>query len=421
MQKIDDMTVYKLEAVDKIEYDDGEFEEERMVIGFFDSLASCNEVENDYRSLPGFSLSSCRFEANPYSFPIENGDPIKSVFIVQEWIFDENTGNEEITEIGVYLSLLEAGNAKYSFLTDKYLDPKAHSDCVHIDEYVINERHWQEGFDRVWSSAYDVNKGGLLYGKQKDIMKKSFVKKRKPFNWKRFLIIFLAIVCGLYACFYTDPPEGWTRNHHSYEEALEYAKSVDPYATVSREYTDSREYDLWDFREWDATIRGIHCHVASVSDYVYGGLLRGEFPAFYYRIDTDYDVQLMYSMLSEQDTCWTVDQDLYTRYHYTSSEPSLRLELEQTDYRMLNDDELEKAWQEAFSINEKYEKLALDRKTIFCIQAPELGVGGNSELVVLKDSYVFLKDFSEKGKEDFFKEYKKNWALLESGLPVKDD
>ena len=134
------MTVYKLEAVDKIEYDDGEFEEERMVIGFFDSLASCNEVENDYRSLPGFSLSSCRFEANPYSFPIENGDPIKSVFIVQEWIFDENTGNEEITEIGVYLSLLEAGNAKYIFLNDKYLEPMAHSDCVHIDEYVINDR-----------------------------------------------------------------------------------------------------------------------------------------------------------------------------------------------------------------------------------------------------------------------------------------
>lgn len=142
------MTIYKLEAVDRIEYDEGEFEEERMVIGFFDSLASCNEVENDYRSLPGFSLNSCRFEVSPYSFTTENDSPIQRVFIVQEWIFDENTGDEEITEIGAYLSLLEAGNAKYSYLSDKYSDPMSHSDCVLIDEYVINERHWQEGFDR---------------------------------------------------------------------------------------------------------------------------------------------------------------------------------------------------------------------------------------------------------------------------------
>ena len=77
---------------------------------------------------------------------------------------------------------------------------------------------------------------------------------------------------------------------HTYEEALEFAKSLDPQATVSQTYTDtsvSEEiiYGETSFREWSAIIHGVECHVATIccNDPV------GEFyTRTYYKLDTDY-------------------------------------------------------------------------------------------------------------------------------------
>lgn len=140
-----------MEAVDQIDYASGKFVEEKMLIGFFNSLTACADVENDYKALPGFSLPSCKFNIIPYSLPSSTGEMIERVFFVQEWIFDEQTGEETITEIGVFLTLKEAEEEKAGYLTIKKgygTDRAKYSDAVYIDEYEINERHWQEGFTR---------------------------------------------------------------------------------------------------------------------------------------------------------------------------------------------------------------------------------------------------------------------------------
>ena len=140
-----------MEAVDYIDYAGGEFAEEKMLIGFFDSLATCADVEDNYKALPGFSLPSCKFVVTPYSFSSEKNNIIERVFFVQEWVFDEQTGEESITEIGVFSTLKEAekGKAQYlAFKKAKGTDQTTYSDSIYIDEYEINERQWQEGFTR---------------------------------------------------------------------------------------------------------------------------------------------------------------------------------------------------------------------------------------------------------------------------------
>ena len=137
-------TIYKLEAIDHISYSDGECEEEIMLIGFFDSLATCAIVENDYKTCPGFSLPSCRFVITPYSLSLAKNSMIKRVFYVQEWIFDEQSGDETITEIGVFTTLKEAEEQKSIYLATKTLeltDQIEYGDSIYIDEYRINERH----------------------------------------------------------------------------------------------------------------------------------------------------------------------------------------------------------------------------------------------------------------------------------------
>ena len=149
--KSNTITIYKMEAVDQIDYASGKFVEEKMLIGFFNSLAACADVENDYKSLPGFSRPSCNFNIIPYSLSSSKGGKIERVFFVQEWIFDEQTGEETITEIGVFLTSKEAEEEKARYLTMKKgysTDQAKFNDSIYIDEYEINERHWQEGFTR---------------------------------------------------------------------------------------------------------------------------------------------------------------------------------------------------------------------------------------------------------------------------------
>lgn len=238
---------------------------------------------------------------------------------------------------------------------------------------------------------------------------------------KKALSIFfcLAVVLCLSACSY-HPPEGWTKKHHTYEEVLVFAKSIDPNATVAEKYTDTVDENDWKFREWDAVIKGVRCHVASVSDWVWNdGVSAGEFVRDFYRIDTDYDYTIMKSILSEKYPDWTNQEDIYGRYH---KENTIFVELKLAEYRMLNGDELEQVWQTAFHINEEYEMLAIDRKVEFCIPSPgeSWNHHGEQESFVKKDSYAFIKEFTEEGKQAFLQEYQEDWALLKSGLPVYD-
>ena len=222
---------------------------------------------------------------------------------------------------------------------------------------------------------------------------------------KIFLLVtlYLTIIMCLSSCTY-NPPEGWTKKHHKYEEVLSFAKSIDPNATVAEEYTDTvDEYD-WEYREWSAKINGVDCHVASVSDWVWNdGFGAGEFVRFYYRIDTDHDNTVMQKILSEKYPEWKCDDSLRSRYHARPLFVNLNL----PEYRMLNDDEIEEVWQTAILINEEFNAVAIDRKVIVRVPSPGY-------------SKIYFDDLTAKGKKEFLQEYKENWALLDSNMPVSD-
>ena len=239
---------------------------------------------------------------------------------------------------------------------------------------------------------------------------------------KRIMLIMLCltIMLCLSSCIWYNPPKGWTKEHHTYAEVLDYAKSIDPNATVKEHYTDFVDEDNWEFREWDAVIKGVDCHVASVSDWVWNsGFGAGEFTKNYYRVDTDYNYALMQNILSEKFQNWEARADIYNRYH----DEKTYIELQLSEYRQLDDDELEQVWETALQINKEYEKLAFEQKAEYGIPSPEelYNHHGEEEYFVTNGSYTYIESFTEKGKKAFLKEYRDSWALLDSGLPVYDD
>lgn len=239
---------------------------------------------------------------------------------------------------------------------------------------------------------------------------------RKRISLLLCFVMFLVCVSG---CSY-HPPEGWTAQHHTYAEVLAFAKSLDPNATVSEAYTDTTdEYD-WQFREWDAVIHGVDCHVASVADWVWNdGFLAGEFPRFYYRIDTDYDYVVLQQILLEDYPDWAAGQSIRSKYH--SNTDSILVKPVSPEYRMLNDSELEQVWQTTSQIHAQYEKLSISRKAVFCVPSPCKYYSSSEEAyIVKKDGYAYIQAFTEQGKSEFLQEYKEDWDLLNSGLPIRE-
>ena len=232
---------------------------------------------------------------------------------------------------------------------------------------------------------------------------------------KKSILLFLTLAICLSACTF-HPPDGWTKRHHSYKEVLAYAKSIDPNATVAKEYTNTLDEYGWEYREWNAVINGIDCHVSSVSDRVWNdGLAAGEFVKMYYRLDTDYDYLVMQSILSEKYPGWIMSDGIYSRYHNST----LYIKLSLPEFRMLNTDELELVWKAASDINAEYKSLVIDREAGFCIPSPAKYTNPyKQESYVKRDSYAYITSFTEEGKNQFLQEYRDDWALLDSGLPV---
>lgn len=136
----------------------------------------------------------------------------------------------------------------------------------------------------------------------------------KNVGLKKILVMpLLAVSLLLSACRY-DPPEGYTKEHHSYEELVEFAKSIDPDATVTDD-PQPEQYDHRDYIIYPAMIGGIPCSVASISVPVYDSDM-GEFAKTFYRMDTDYDYYLLrevlkkYPVLGEEKS-----EDLVARFN----------------------------------------------------------------------------------------------------------
>ncbi|MBE6763950.1 MAG: hypothetical protein E7553_06340 [Ruminococcaceae bacterium] len=230
------------------------------------------------------------------------------------------------------------------------------------------------------------------------------------------LLCIIFILC-LSGCTY-DPPDGWTKIHHTYAEVLSFARTIDPNATVSEEYNDTvDEYD-WEFREWDAIINGVECHMASVSDWVWNsGFLAGEFVKTYYRIDTDYDYLLLQEIVSGKQPNWDMKyDDIGQRYNCNDV---ISVEIATTEKNALSDNELELVWQDVLEIAAEYNARTVRKKPYFSLSAPgKYYDSSKKEYFVKTDANVIIHDLSDQGKTDFFQEYHEAWALLDSGLQI---
>ena len=215
------------------------------------------------------------------------------------------------------------------------------------------------------------------------------------------------------------PPEGYTKTHHTYEEILAFAQSIDPNATVSKTYTDTQIDELnRNFREWDAVINGIECHVSSVGDMVWNsGFLAGEFARQYYVIDTDYDYLVLQKIVSEKQPGWEMEYtDIGSIYNWNHL---LSVKTPYKENRELSADELEIAWEKAFEIYLEYSSNPVRKEAWFPVSIPVLVSNADSEYEYITYTILVMKDFSEEGKAEFFREYKEAWDLMDSNLPIK--
>ena len=220
--------------------------------------------------------------------------------------------------------------------------------------------------------------------------------------------LLLCILLSLTACI---PPEGYTREHHTYEEIVAFAKEIDPNAVVSETFTDTVRpigTGNWkdEYREWNTVIHGIECHIASCLVYV------GEFMVPYYVIDTDYDYYLLKGILSEQQPEWSLRDDNHrTRYqvHNLLSVDTPFAEAKEE----LSTEVLEQLWSDAYEIHTAYNANPIRKELRFVISVP---YNHYDEYIKMSSTWFF--DFTEQGKHAFFARYAECWNLLESGLPV---
>ena len=232
------------------------------------------------------------------------------------------------------------------------------------------------------------------------------------------IILCLSFIICLSACSY-NPPDGYTEEHHTYEEILAFAKTIDPNAIVSTEYVDTTIED-WNrkFREYPATINGIECHVSSVGKMVWNdGFLAGEFARQYYIIDTDYDYLVLQKILSEKQPEWSMEYEgLAAKYQWNNV---LSVEVAVAKNTALTDEELELVWQDVLEIAAEYNARTVRKEPYFSLSAPgKYYDPSKKEYFVKTDANVIIHDLSDQGKTDFFQEYHEAWALLDSGLQI---
>lgn len=237
---------------------------------------------------------------------------------------------------------------------------------------------------------------------------------------KVFLILMsvLLIVC-LSSCTF-NPPEGYTEEHHTYEELLEFAKSIDPNAIVLNEYTDTT-IDAWElhFREYPAVINGVQCNVSSVGRLVWNdGFAQVAFCRQYFAMDTDYDYYVLKEIVSVLEPEWRLPENDAGSIYTWDDSISVYIKLDKTE--QLSDEEFEVVWQSIESIYSSYSNLPIRKTILFCLPAPEksFNYNGDGKEFVRKNAYVYINSFSENDKNKYLDRYKDAWELLESDLPV---
>lgn len=227
---------------------------------------------------------------------------------------------------------------------------------------------------------------------------------------------YLVIILCLSGCTY-NPPEGYTEEHHTYKELVEFAKSIDPDASVLNEFTDTK-IDAWDlrFREYPAVINGVECNVSSVGKLVWNdGFAQGAFCRQYFMMDTDYDYYVLKEIVSKLEPEWRLpENDVGSIYTW---DDSISVYIEPNKTEQLTNEEFEVVWQSIKDIYSSYSNLPIRKTILFCLPAPEESINRGKECVN-KNAYLYINSFSENDKNEYLDRYKEAWELLESDLPV---
>ena len=163
---------------------------------------------------------------------------------------------------------------------------------------------------------------------------KTKIKSGKKIKVIVLLIIFVAIPAllyvGMFVPFYKDIPDDYKSSFHSYDEALAYARTIDPDAEVEKKHEDTigdvRKYTR-SKRVWHARINGTECEIMSLAKSFSGDVLihtiltlDSWFPKDYYCMRTNYfdseipDIVRKYPELGELDT--VVYGSMYSELEY---------------------------------------------------------------------------------------------------------
>jgi hypothetical protein len=240
------------------------------------------------------------------------------------------------------------------------------------------------------------------------------------FILKKSIIILFVLFAVLFAGCSYNAPAGYTLKHHTYEDALAYAKMLDPNATVSEEYTDLT--DEWDYkyRQWPAVIMGVECHVASVTRMVWNdGFLAGEFAKIYYAMDTDYDYLIMQQFIRQNHPEWIMSHTTISGMYHINDLVSV--EIPTSVNQALTEEELETIWQTVSDINDHYCKYPVHKEAWFSLHAPlECTDPKTHEKYIKINSNIYITDYTAEGKAAFFEKYRARWALLETDIPVRE-
>lgn len=230
---------------------------------------------------------------------------------------------------------------------------------------------------------------------------------------KRIYLIFvmLFILMFITSCSY-NPPVGATEKHHTYEEVLEYAKKLDSTAIVNDEYKDTKLENVMadEYREWNAIINGIECHVASTPIILLNdGIAGGEFGKKYFVLNTDYNFYLLKSIIESKYLDFTiVEDDIADRYNDYICFTTLK-----NNESQLTVDELNFLLSTARSIYEEYKLKATEGKYISIgLYSPTVlcSADGSNKHIEIRIEYYTIN--SETTNEAIIDKYLKNWKKL---------
>ena len=187
---------------------------------------------------------------------------------------------------------------------------------------------------------------------------------------KKILSIILIFICILFTSCSYSVPENDLKQPHTYDEILEYAKTLDSNAIVEKEYTEVEE-EYKTFRIWKAKINNIDCEVASVSDVIYDNSI-GEFSKTFYKPDTSYDFIIINKTLINYPELGTITDSTLNRFHIND------LVCSDIYLNDINKEKLESLWKSYLSINKELQPYNLHKDYWLCIH-------------INNDSYYFTK------------------------------